>query len=374
MRKGHYNIVVDGQWGSTGKGAVAGYLAWKHRPEIIATTNMANAGHTVVDVDPARTCVAKALPSPAVLNAWYDDYSPQIVVGPSAAFNLPQMLKEIDVCKLADDQLLIHSRAGIITDGHCYAESELTTGTKHIASTMQGCGTFTADKIMRRPGLRLATDYPELQQYMPDRNLPMCIARRLKDGATALHEGSQGFSLDIHHGSHYPACTSRQCTSTQALADMGIPIRHAGDVYLVIRPFPIRVGNVVENGQTVGHSGGHYDDHEEMTWQQVGELAGMPQDKIDELNQRELTTVTKRLRRVFGFSTKQITEAAAINGATRIALSFANYLDYSVYGTNKVEDLTKPVWDFVRKVEDLTGVPVTLIGTGPQLNHVVDLS
>jgi adenylosuccinate synthase len=376
MRTGKFNIVTDSQWGSTGKGAVATALAYKYRPAFLSTTNMANAGHTAVYKDDSKF-IAKALPSASALNSWTsnsdDPYEPTVVVGSTAAFNLEQLLQEIEFCKLRSDQVLIHSRAGVITNEQKEQENSTSTGTKHIASTMQGCGAFLADKVMRRPNLKLARDYKELDQYInkePNQHnetLPVYLSQAMNNGSTILHEGSQGFSLDINHGSHYPYCTSRGTTAIQNAADMGINQFQIGDVYLVIRPYPIRVGNVVEEGKTLGVSGGCYKDHEEITWAQVAQAAGAP----PEVTAGELTTVTKRLRRVFSFSKQQLREAALVNGATRIALNFANYIDWSVYGANHVEQLTPKVCDFISMVEDLTQVPVTFIGTGPRIDHCI---
>jgi adenylosuccinate synthase len=346
---------------------------------------MANAGHTAVHENGKDEFVAKALPSAAILRKWIKEYDPHIVVGCSAAFTIEQMHKEIQETE-SSYQLTIHERAGVITDAHKEAEGNLTTGTKHLASTMQGCGSFLADKIMRKRELKLARDYdalsgympsaigkkidnvdPEISDYVQGMSLPQTLMVLMERfGVTILHEGAQGFSLDINHGSHYPQCTSRGTTAIQNLADMGLPHTAMGDVYLVIRPAPIRVGNVIEDGKTVGHSGGHYDDHEETSWENIAREANAP----PEVMKGELTTVTKRLRRVFTFSKKQLKEAALVNGANKIALNFANYIDWSCYGTNEYGALPKKVTDFIHMVEDIAGIPVTIVGTGPQNNHV----
>jgi adenylosuccinate synthase len=374
MRHRKFNVVTDGQWGSTGKGLISSYLAWRHNADIISTTNMANAGHTIVDSSLDRKFIAKALPCPAILPSWYN-LNQKVLVGPTAGFNIEQLIKEVNECNILPENLIIHPRAGVITDDHKQAEGG-ESGTKHLASTMQGCGTMLADKIMRKQDLKLARDYPELEEYIPeflrDESLSWSewICGMLAEGnPMMLHEGSQGFSLDISHGSHYPQCTSRSTTATQNITDMGLPADKMGDVVIVIRPYPIRVGNVVENGQTMGHSGGHYNDHEETTWKQVAKESGAPEKNFE----GELTTVTKRLRRVFTFSPKQIRQACLVNGATQIALNFANYIDYECRGINNRKGITPKVQEFIERVEDITGVPVTLVGTGPRLCDVIDL-
>src|SRR5688500_7263337 len=117
MKTGKFNIVTDGAWGSCGKGLITTALAARHLPNIISTTNMANAGHTAVSAD-GRKFVAKALPSAAILGKWMHSaavgksYSPWIIVGATAAFNLQQMLNEIKECQV-EETTIIHERAAV---------------------------------------------------------------------------------------------------------------------------------------------------------------------------------------------------------------------------------------------------------------------
>lgn len=326
--------------------------------------------HNTSIMPDGKKFVAKAIPSSAILNG-IDGYRPHVILGPSCAFTIGQLLKEIEECN--DPIMYIHPRAGVITQEHADIENSLKGGTKHIASTMQGCGACLSDKIMRGPNVKLARDYKEIAKYVcpedhtiESGNLAMRIIRSLKKGMTLLHEGSQGFGLDINHGSHYPHCTSRSCTVGQSMTDMGIPHTMLGDIYGVIRPYPIRVGNVVEDGKTVGHSGGCYSDNQEMTWEEVAKAAGAPAEVVA----GELTTVTKRLRRVFSWSDVQFEQAVAINGANKICLNFANYIDWSCYGKNQWDDLGAKVHDWIKRLEDKHQVEVALVGTGPRVDQV----
>lgn len=383
MRQHRFNVVVDGAWGSCGKGLIATAIAHRYMPQVLTTTNMPNAGHTACWAD-GRKFIAKALPSAAILHRWVDYYKPLVYVGPSAAFTLEQMATEYEECTLTPDNLIIHERASVVTDGMKNEEQNGNTSTKHIASTMQGCSVALAAKVQRITGLKLARDYDDLRPFMSQD-----FVKRLTHGTelesdqfsiaaffnemlsarrwTMLHEGSQGFSLDINHGSHYPFCTSRSTTAGQALTDVGIAPQLIGDVYLVIRPYPIRVGNVVEDGVQKGYSGDAYEGQNELTWEEIGERCGAPAGTF----KGELTTVTKRLRRVFEFSMHQLFEAVRINGATKIVINFCNYLDWSCYGETEFHRLPHSVLNFVRQVEDAVGVPVSIIGTGPQNNHVI---
>ena len=400
MIPGKLNIVTDAMHGSTGKGLITTAIADKHKPEVLSTTNMANAGHTAVDTNGAAF-VAKALPSAAALVKWRPGYKPAIFVGASAAFHLEQIVKEMNETE-SGELVCIHPRAGVITDTHRQREcTNNPDSTKHIASTMQGCGLALADKIMRLSDVKLASDYQELSQYIfkptwtrmsvihqdtsisdtfKDKcdysceSMPEYLDCVLRMNNTILHEGAQGFSLDINHGQSYPYCTSRGTTAITNLADMGLSPRHLGDIYLVLRPFPIRVGNVVEGGIRAGYSGDCYHDQKELSWEEVAFSSGMPEEYAKILTDKERTTVTKRIRRVFSFSFEQLKQAVLVNGATKIALNFANYIDWSCYASSSKDSLTPKIKEFINKIEEKVGIPVALVGTGPQYDHVIDLS
>ena len=65
MRQGH--IILDLQFGSTGKGLLAGYLAEKVEPDTVVTAWAANAGHTYINAAGEKfvhTMLANAIVSP----------------------------------------------------------------------------------------------------------------------------------------------------------------------------------------------------------------------------------------------------------------------------------------------------------------------
>lgn len=368
MKFGKFNIVIDGQWGSCGKGLVASYLAGAHNVDVASTNNLPNAGHTAM-LDDGATFVSKILPVSVFLNTIGQGVKGYI--GPGAGFRLQQLFYEMEQCKVAPEDVRIHPRAMVVTDYHAALErgEKEAEGVKHIASTMQGSGAAQAEKMMRGSHVKLARDYSELEGMITDDWLGE--VHSVLDGSMWLHEGSQGFSLGINHGSHYPQCTSRECTTSREMADMGFAPQQVGDVYVVIRPYPIRVGNVIENGLQVGYSGDSYPDQTELNWVQIKTAAGYPAD----IDLKEMTTVTKRLRRVFSFSMNQVRQACVVNGATKLVLNFANYLDYRCYGTrgNDVHQLPIAVRSFIDELEDNLNLPVALVGTGPSVAHVWEL-
>lgn len=397
-----FNWIGDLQWGSTGKGLAAAYLSYAERIENVSTTNLPNAGHTAVvdkyldsdlipkdenEANKEIRFVSKIIPTSAILHrinqdkpgtVWTDQGRrppkiPTCWIGAGAGFYIDRLLQEVEECGLKPGDLNIHPRAVVVTDKDKNQEASGENSTKHLASTMQGSAAAVVRKMMRGKDVKLACHYEELKPYICE-NFSEEVLKRLDNPSMRwLHEGSQGFSLGINFGSHYPYCTSRECTVMQSMADMGVPPKYVGDIIGVMRPYPIRVGNVVEDGKQVGYSGDCYPDHKEISWEEVQRRAGYPNSWNDGKGLSELTTVTKRQRRVFEYSPQQIKEAVAVNGVNKIFLNFANYLDFKVYKKNKADDLTDPVWAFIAKLERLTPAKVCWVGTGPNINDVIEL-
>jgi adenylosuccinate synthase len=349
-------VVLGGQAGSEGKGKFAGYLALRGRFAAAVCNFMPNAGHTWVSKDGERIMVQQ-LPQ-AVVNP-----NLELFISAGSAIDADILHREIDSNWGSGNNLHIHPRAMVVKRHHRDEEAEVLN---KISSTLKGCGAAAAQKIWRTNPKALAEHDPYLSQYV-DKNFTEILHDMVRDDAAILVEAPQGFDLDINHGLEYPYCTSRQATTTQVLADAGLPAQSVEEVIAVIRPYPIRVGNVYsENGEMIGTSGS-YLDSPEISWEIVAERAGAPREAIT-----ELTTVTGKLRRVFEMNWKRLREMCMTNGVTQIALNFANYIDWSVYEATSEDQLTEKVWEFIRKVEIETGVPVSLIGTGPRDHHIID--
>ena len=249
--------------------------------------------------------------------------------------------------------------------------------TEHVSSTMSGAGAAATEKAMRKPEVRLARDLAWLNDNVHN---PMNFSRMVRSvlsTETFLHEVSQGWALSLNHGTHYPFCTSRDCTPQQAYADFGILPSMVGDVYLNVRSYPIRVGNNYRDGKQTGHSGGCLQDQRETTWEEIGANAGMPQEEIDKLAENERTTVTKKIRRCFTPSWELLRDSAEFCGATKLILNFPQYVHWSAYkvrgGIEAYQGLHQSVKDYVAKMEDVTGLPVVQIGTGAEHNDYITL-
>jgi adenylosuccinate synthase len=375
MKKGKFNVLVDSAWGSSAKGAASARLIDIHNVEHASVCNFPNAGHTVIDNgcangDPDVKFVAKVLPAAAILcKTRFHDLT--CWIGPNAGIEQAQFLKELKEVG-TNPSVFIHERAVLVTDEHKTAEADGgSKSTLHISSTMSGSGAAYTDKAMRLPTTTLLRDVgfssPSVKVVGAS---AFCYAvREAIRNNKFLHEVSQGWALSLNHGTHYPYCTFRDCTPQQAYNDFAITPDLIGDVYLNVRSKPIRVGNNFDaSGQQVGYSGDCLLDQQELTWDQVAKDAEMPADEAAKLSENERTTVTKKVRRVFSESWSLLEKSAMFCGATKLILNFPQYIHWSAYkvrgGRQAFLGLHTKVRAYVSKMEETTGLPVVMIGTG----------
>lgn len=376
MKTGAVNFVVDGMWGSSGKGKLSTFLADHFDVKLLSSSNFPNAGHsTIIN---GKKFISKAIPTALFLGGGSVG-----IISPGSGFDWTRFILEWEEC--GRPQIVVHELASIVTPGH--AEQERHDGPAKIASTMQGSGAAMVDKIMRRAHTRLAreatADWPsfanthfasteQAEAFFHSVNIisgadfRAFLRTHLAKGDTILHEVSQGYTLSLDHGD-WPYGTSRNCTTAAGLDQLGISPRLLGDVYLNFRTFPIRVGNVVDptTGETTGFSG-NFGSGVETTWEAVGQQAGMPQEEISALAERERTTVTKRIRRVSSFPWDMVYDIVQTTGATKLCLNFVQYLDWAdngVRGTSR-DVLSQKTRDFIAKLEDTASLPVVFAGTG----------
>lgn len=296
--------IVDLQFGSTGKGLLAGYLSTREDFDTVVSANMPNAGHTFVDGH-GNKWVNKVLPSGV--------YSPnlrRVMVGPGAVFDIDRLALEIRELRERGVRapVVVHENAAVLLPAH--AETERVS-LNSISSTMQGSMAAAVEKMYRQEGGNVAANYrTEIEDAGAQVINHAGWMRLMYEAKNVLLEGSQGYSLGIHSG-FYPYCTSRDCTVWRLLSDCAAVV-HLNDsralrVVGSARLHPIRVGHTEG-----GNSGPCYEDQVELSWDSL---------KVDP----ERTTVTGRTRRVFTFSEIQIKEAIMANRVSEIFLNFCNY-------------------------------------------------
>ena len=84
-------------------------------------------------------------------------------------------------------------------------------------------------------------------------------------------------------------------------------------------------------------------------------------------------TVTGRQRRAAEFNFDLAKRAIMLNSATQIAITKLDVLYPECAHKNSFDELSEKAKSFITKIEDTVDVPVTLIGTGPGVDDIVDL-
>jgi adenylosuccinate synthase len=204
-----------------------------------------------------------------------------------------------------------------------------------------------------------------------------------------LFEGAQGVMLDIDHGT-YPFVTSSNTVAGQAATGSGTGPTSVGFVLGITKAYTTRVGSGPFPTEDFGADG----------------------DRMGERG-REFGTVTGRKRRCGWFDSVMVRQANAVAGITGMALTKLDVLDgfetlkicngyevdsrmldhfpsdaaaqaacipvyeempgwsESTYGARSWADLPANAVKYIRRVEELTKTPVTLLSTSPERNDTI---
>jgi adenylosuccinate synthase len=335
------SVVVGGQYGSEGKGKVALHIAQSTAAAAVVRVGGPNSGHTGID-DKGRPWVFRQLPASCLARN-------TIIVLPAGSLIDPEILRrEMEEAQLDEKRLIIDSRASVVT--HAHRSTETNDGiVQSIGSTGSGTGAALRERLSRIRSHRLAADDPYLQKFVYP-FAPELLRAFLDKGKRVVIEGTQGFGLSIWHGSSFPHATSRDTTAANFVAEAGLAPHDVDDVVLTIRSFPIRVG---------GNSGPLQN---EIDWPTLAVEANLSSDHV------ELTSATKRVRRVARFHPEIVRQAITVNRPHRIVMNHFDYVDASI----KKGSLSQKARAFLENVESEIGRKIDLLGTSP--SELVDLN
>jgi len=327
-------VVAGGFFGDEGKGKIVSYLAIKDDIEIAVRTGAVNAGHTVVYS--GRVFKLRIVPSAFV------NRKTKLLIAPGALIRLDILQREIEETATGD-RLFIDYNTGVIVEDHIKAELRDRYLSEIIKSTKQGVGAAMADRVLRR--LRLAREYIELKKFLID--VPLTVNEGLERGLNVVIEGTQGTFLSLYHGT-YPYVTSRDTTASGVLSEVGIGPKRADEVILVFKSYVTRVG--------------------------AGPLEGeLSEEEAERLGLVEYATVTGRRRRSALFNFNLARRAAMLNSPTQIAITKIDTLYPQAKGVREYSKLPREARKFIERIEEELKTPVTLIGTGPRVEDMVDL-
>lgn len=421
------NITVIGsQWGDEGKGKIVDWLA-AEADLVVRFQGGHNAGHTLVIGE--KVYKLHLLPS-GVVRGKLSVIGNGVIVDPQALLEEISRLKEQGV-HITPDNLLISEHAPIILPLHSALDqaSELARGKNKIGTTGRGIGPAYEDQTGRR-GLRMcdlahpdtlidklekmvsyhnaalrglgapelkAEDYLPLLKDIAEKLLPyIAPSWKVLDDArnqdkNILFEGAQGVMLDVDHGT-YPFVTSSNTSAAQAALGTGVGPDQLGFVLGITKAYTTRVGSGPfptelddENGTTLGERG------------------------------HEFGTTTGRKRRCGWFDAVQVRQAVKVAGIQGIALMKLDVMDtlaeikictgytadgktydyipasqdlqaklQPVYetmpgwqtelaGVRSFDDLPENARAYIRRIEELIGVPAAVISTSPEREDTIKM-
>ncbi|QLH07492.1 adenylosuccinate synthetase [Nitrosopumilus ureiphilus] len=326
-------VVVGGFFGDEGKGKIISYLAIKDNPTIIVRGGAGpNAGHTIRDGD--KVYKVRMLPS-GFLNK-----NAKVMIGPGVVINPEVLKKEINDFEVSG-RVFIDKHCGIIEETHLVRDSKGELKDK-IGSTGSGTGPANADRAMRV--LNLAKDFDSLSSLIID--VPQEINNALSKNEHVLVEGTQGTFLSLWHGT-YPFVTSKDVTASGICADIGLGPTKVDEVIVVFKSYVTRVGTgPLEKELSL-------EEAEKKGWSEFG-------------------TVTGRQRRAADFDFDLARRAIMLNGATQISITKLDVLFSDCAGKTSFDELSDGAKSFIKNIETKLNTPVTIIGTGPSVNDVID--
>lgn len=327
-------VIVGGFYGDEGKGKIIAYLSIKDKPQIAVRGGVgANAGHTFVYN--GETFKVRMLPS-AVLNP-----KTKLLIGAGVLVTPNILIDEVRKYN-AEKRTVIDNQCGIIDNVHIRRDMEDAHLKKIVGTTGSGTGPANADRAFRI--LNLAKNVNDLKNYLG--NVSDIVNESIDKNHSVILEGTQGTFLSLYHGD-YPFVTSKDVTASGICSDIGIGPKKVDDVILVFKAYVTRVGSgPLENEITV-------DEARKLGWIEYG-------------------SVTGRQRRSSPFNMELAKKSVMINSATQIAVTKLDVVFPECKGLKEFSKLPVEAKNFIEKIEDNLGVKVVLIGTGAEINEIID--
>ncbi len=327
-------VTIGGFYGDEGKGKIIAYLAINDKYNLAARGGVGpNAGHTFVQNN--KEYKVRMLPS-AVLNK-----DTKLLIGAGVLVEPNTLLKEINTFD-AIDRTFIDFQCGIIEQHHQERDKQDNHLKETVGTTGTGTGPANADRALRK--LKLAKDIPEVALFLED--ISNSINYSIDNKENVLIEGTQGTFLSLYHGI-YPFVTSKDVTASAICSDVGVGPKKIDDVLIVFKSYVTRVGE--------------------------GPLSNEISTKeAKEKNWLEFGSVTGRERRAAPFDFNLAKKSIRINSATQIALTKLDIIFPECKGVKEYSKLTKEAIKFIENIESEAGIPVTIIGTGAEINDTVD--
>ena len=419
-------VVIGSQWGDEGKGKIVDYLSQK-MDFVVRFNGGPNAGHTVINkygkfrlhLTPSGIFNKTVVP----------------IIGNGVAIDPEILIEEIKGLKekgVSCDNLKLSDKAHIILPWHILRDKleEKERGANEIGTTKRGVGPAFSDKIGRF-GLRMEDFLDERGfrekfsvAYQRENDLlggklnlsfDSLLEKMLSLGSflrpyiaqtefilweaiskkmNILLEGAQGTLLDIDFGT-YPDVTSSGCTVASASQGSGIPPKEINKAIGIVKAYTTRVGGGKQPFPTEMEEG-IASPFRERT-HEYGATTGRPRrcGWID-------AVLLKYAAKINGFTSLALTRIDSLAGMEKIKVCFkyktkdGDILPFTELSPSRLSrvkpvytelpgwkefpkkcqrflDLPKNARSYIKKVEELVGIPVKLISTGPKREEIIAL-
>lgn len=424
------NVVVLGtQWGDEGKGKVADLLTSKANV-VVRSQGGNNAGHTLVVGD--KKVVVRLVPSGIMHEGCQCLIGSGVVVNPVALFEEIEELKKASVPNV-EERIKVNGSCSLLLPIHPAIDhaSEKARGKGAIGTTGRGIGPCYEDKVARR-GLRIGdllhmdffqeklkalldyrnfmlvnyfhADPVSFESVMEpvntyrDRLIKMIadvsdiLDKSKQQGKKILFEGAQGTFLDIDFGT-YPYVTSSNTTAGGCVTGSGAGPLAVDYVLGIAKVYTTRVGggpyptelnddlgeHIRQRGKEFGavtgrpRRTGWFDAvamHRSAVLNSLSGLAMMKLDVLDDLDEVKICTAYKlpdgTVTSLPPFS------AFDYEGIEPVYETMPGWKS-NTFGITKWEDLPVNAQKYVRRLEELSGVKVAILSTGPERNQTITL-
>ncbi len=406
---GRFVVVVGAQWGDEGKGKVVDLLT-ERVAGVARFQGGHNAGHTLV-IGGAKT-VLSLIPSGVLREGVRCFIGNGVVVSMEALLSEADMLAARGVPAL--ERLRVSPHCPLILPSHALIDRarERASGDRKIGTTGRGVGPAYEDKIARRAvrvgdladpryfesRLRELLDYHNFLLEKrhgegpvdPRQVLEACLAQgeRIRSvigdvtaelhalrarGESVLFEGAQGTMLDIDHGT-FPFVTSSNTVAGYAPVGTGLGPRDIDDVLGIVKAYTTRVGAgpfPTELGDDVGR-------HLSKVGQEFGAVTGRPRrtgwfDAValarSIVNNGINGLCVTKLDVLDGLAEVKLCTSYGEDGAPRYE-TMAGW-NARTAGMRTLAQLPATARAYLARLEEVCGVPVTMISTGPERDEMI---
>ncbi len=422
-------VVVGTQWGDEGKGKIVDLLT-EHADYVVRFQGGNNAGHTLVVG--GQKYVFHIIPSGILYEDKTCVIGNGVIIDPQVLLSEMEELKERGL-PVTSQRLLISSNAHLIMPYHQYLdqarEASLAAG-KKIGTTGRGIGPCYIDKV-GRVGLKVgdlldaSLFKDKLESIIDEKNFIlqkqygaepvnstaiydkfMGLAEQLapyignvsvtldnarKDGKNILFEGAQGTQLDIDHGT-YPFVTSSNTIAGNACIGSGFGPAHIDEVIGILKAYTTRVGegpfpSELPEGDDIGDAlqqKGHEFGATTGRRRRCGWFDGVVANDAVRLNGLTGFAVTK-LDVLSGLKKLKVATKYTADGKDfhcmpenlRLAQAVQPFYEEvdgwgeEITDVRNYDDLPLKAKDYLKYIEDFTGVAPVIISVGPDRDETL---